>query len=237
MHLRRLLDRPERRPSHHGRADRVRAELKRGHDAEVAAAASQRPEQLRVLVGARVHERAVGEHDLGADQAVDRQAVAARQMAQATAEREPADAGRRDDPRRRRTAVLGGRPIDLRPRCSPRRRVPCWPVRSTVTSLMPARSITSPSSTTPRPPPLCPPPRTATGASVGTRERDAAGDVVGARAADDQRRVPVDHPVVDGSRFVVARVSRSEHAVIEVGELAVARSRPAVRWRSSMSPV
>ncbi len=38
---------------------------------------------------------AVGEHDVGRDQVVDRQPVLARQVADAAAEREPADAGRR----------------------------------------------------------------------------------------------------------------------------------------------
>ena len=69
-----------------------------GHDAEVAAAAAQRPEQVGVLVGARVDLRAVGEHDVGAEQVVDRQAEAPGQVADAAAEREPADAGGRDDP-------------------------------------------------------------------------------------------------------------------------------------------
>src|SRR2546423_6422907 len=49
-HLRRLLDRPERRPGHHRSANRVRAEVKRRNDTEVAAATAQRPEQLGMLV-------------------------------------------------------------------------------------------------------------------------------------------------------------------------------------------
>ena len=52
-HLGRLLDRPEGRSGHQRGADRMRAELERGDDAEVPAAAAQRPEQVRVLVGAR----------------------------------------------------------------------------------------------------------------------------------------------------------------------------------------
>ena len=142
-HLGRLLDRPERRARHHGGADRVRAELERGDDAEVAAAAAQRPEQVGVLVGAGVHLRAVGQHHVGADQAVDREPEAARQVAEAAAEREPADAGGRDDPRRRRAAVLGGGLVDLPPgaaapdadACRARDRRPRRPC--------PARSMTS----------------------------------------------------------------------------------------------
>ena len=44
-----------REAGHHLRADRVQLELERRHDAEVAAAAAQRPEQLGVLVGAGAH--------------------------------------------------------------------------------------------------------------------------------------------------------------------------------------
>ena len=91
-HLRRLLHRPERRPGHHGRAERMGLKLERGHDAEVAAAAAQRPEQIGMLARAGVHLRAIGQHHVGADQVVDREPEAARQVADAAAEREPADA-------------------------------------------------------------------------------------------------------------------------------------------------
>ena len=45
-----------------------------------------------VVVGIRPHDRAVGEHDLGGAQVVDRQAVLAREEADAAGGREPADA-------------------------------------------------------------------------------------------------------------------------------------------------
>ena len=50
---------------------------------------------------------------------------------------------------------------------------------STATSAIPPRSITIPSSTEPRPPPLCPPPRTATGRLWLAPEGDAARDLLG----------------------------------------------------------
>src|SRR6202042_2823454 len=114
-HLRRLVHRPEGGPGHHSRAERMSLKLERGHDAEVAAAAAQRPEQIGMLSRAGVHLRAVGQHYIGPDQIVDREPEAARQVADAAAEREPADARRRDDPGRGDAAVLGRREVDLAP--------------------------------------------------------------------------------------------------------------------------
>jgi hypothetical protein len=45
--------------------------------------------QLAVLVGARAHDRAVGEDDLGLEQVVDREPVLAGEVAVAAAERQP----------------------------------------------------------------------------------------------------------------------------------------------------
>ena len=72
---------------------RMRAELERRNDAEVAAAATQCPEQIRILRGVRSDHDAVGEHDISGQQVVDRQAVLAREIADAAAERQAADAG------------------------------------------------------------------------------------------------------------------------------------------------
>ena len=58
-------------------ASGVEPELEPGHDAEVAAAAADRPEQVRVRLGVDAEELAVGGHDLGGEQGVDRQAVLA----------------------------------------------------------------------------------------------------------------------------------------------------------------
>ena len=59
------------------------------------------------------HDLAVGEHDLGADQRVDRQPVVAHQPADAAAERQPAHAGVRDLPAGHRQAVLLRRGVEL----------------------------------------------------------------------------------------------------------------------------
>ena len=158
------LDRPERRAADHG-ADLVQPEQERGDDAEVAAAAADRPVEVGVLVGARAHALAAGEHELGLEQVVDRQAALAGQVAEAAAERQAADAGRRDDPARRREAVLVGGRDRPRPRCSRRRRERCAPAGSTSTSFSDERSMTTPSSQVPSPAPLWPPPRTASSRS------------------------------------------------------------------------
>ena len=86
----------------HDVAGLVELKLEAGHDAEIAAAAAQRPEQIRILARARSHQPPVGEHHVGRDEMVDRQAEAAAQIADAAAERQSGDAGVRHDPARGR---------------------------------------------------------------------------------------------------------------------------------------
>jgi hypothetical protein len=59
----------------HDRAQLVEPELELGDHPEVAAPAAQGPEQVGVLVCARPHGAAVGQHDLRRLQAVDREPV------------------------------------------------------------------------------------------------------------------------------------------------------------------
>ena len=69
-------------------------ELEAGRDAEVAAAAADGPEQIRVRLGVDAQERAVRGHDLSRQQAVDGQAVACAQVADAATQGDAADADR-----------------------------------------------------------------------------------------------------------------------------------------------
>ncbi len=62
--------------------------FERRDDAEVAAAAAQRPEQILVFCLARDEEPAVGRHDVGRDQVVARQAERAREISDPAAERQ-----------------------------------------------------------------------------------------------------------------------------------------------------
>ena len=109
-----------------------------------------------LAVGVHVDDRAVGEHDLGREQVVDRETATARQMPDPAAERQAAHAGRRDDAAGHRQAVLVCRPVDCR-RAEPRRpRPPSGSPDRPSTLDIGARSRTRPSSTVPSPAPLCP---------------------------------------------------------------------------------
>ena len=73
--------------------DRVQAVFKRGHSAEIAAATTQRPEQVGVIGGAGGTELAVGRHNIGGEQVVNGQAVLAHEPTEAATESEAGDAG------------------------------------------------------------------------------------------------------------------------------------------------
>ena len=107
QHVGGILGRPEDRSGHHGRADGVQREPERGDDAEVAAAAAQRPEQVGVFVGGRPDDAALGGDHLGGQQVVDGEPVLAHEKADAATEREPGDAGVAHD------AARGGQTVGL----------------------------------------------------------------------------------------------------------------------------
>ena len=102
--------------------DRVELELEARDDTEVAAAAADRPEEVRVLVGAGGQEPTIGGHDLDGLERVDGQAVLAHEPADAAAEREAGDAdgagvterGRKPVGRGRERVLAGGQ-ARLRP--------------------------------------------------------------------------------------------------------------------------
>jgi hypothetical protein len=100
--VRRLVGDGHERPDHFGRGrqdqhpahDRwqlVQAELESRRDAEVAAAAADRPEQIRMRFVVGMQHFAVRGHDLGGEQVVDGQPVKAGEEADASTERETAD--------------------------------------------------------------------------------------------------------------------------------------------------
>ena len=105
----------------------MQPEEERGDDAEVAAAAANRPEEVGVLVCAGRHEAAVGQHHVGFEQVVDRQTALAGQVAEAAAEGEAADAGGRDDAARRGQAEGVGGVVDVAPGAAARRPARCAP--------------------------------------------------------------------------------------------------------------
>ena len=189
-----------------------------GDDAEVAAAAPDRPEQVGVLVGAGLDLGTVGEDDVRAQQVVDREAVLAGQVADAAAQGQAADAGRSQDAERGRHPDLGGRGVDLgegRPAAGgdraavgvdrdrrQRREVDDDAVvdRAEAGGAVPAatdgeRHVVAPG------------------------EPDAGRDIVGRRGADDDARAAVDHAVVHGPSLVVARVARPDQLAGDAAKL------------------
>jgi hypothetical protein len=74
--------------------NRMGLEQEAGDNAEVPASAANRPEQIGMLTPACGDESSIGEHDIGLEQVINRQAVLAGQITRAATEREPADARR-----------------------------------------------------------------------------------------------------------------------------------------------
>jgi hypothetical protein len=125
-------------------------ELERGHDAEVPASPSNRPEQILVLPIARDQEPSVGRDDVRRDEVVEREAAPPSEVADAAAEREAGHTRRRDDPPGGRQAEGVGRGIEVAPGGTPSA-LAVEAAGSTRTPRMPERSMTTPSSQVPNP--------------------------------------------------------------------------------------
>ncbi|HEU0214988.1 MAG TPA: hypothetical protein VFR13_12930 [Jiangellaceae bacterium] len=110
-----VLRPPVDRPGNDRWANRVQREPERADDAEVPAAASQRPEQVGVLVGRRSDDVALRGDHLGVHEVVDGEPVLAHEPADAAAEAEAADAGVAHDASRRGQAVGLGLVVDVAP--------------------------------------------------------------------------------------------------------------------------
>ena len=96
--------------------DRAEPELEGRHDAEVAAAAADRPEQVGVVLLAGDVEGAVAGDHVRGQQVVEREAEPPREVADAAAEGQPADAGGRDDAARRGQPEGVRRGVQVAPR-------------------------------------------------------------------------------------------------------------------------
>ena len=197
------------------RPDRVQPVLERGDDAEVAGAAADGPEEVGVLGGARVDELAVGEHDVDAQQVVDRHPEAAAEPAEAAAEREAGDTGIADRAAGRREAERLRLAVELSPAQARFR------ARGAGDGVDPealhlgeidddpvvarrlARDVVGAAAHGNRQP-------------LVARERDGGHDVHRAAAARDHRRALVDHRVPDAARLVVGGIAGNDHAATKV---------------------
>ena len=88
-------------------------EKERGHDPEVAATSTDRPEEIRMALSIGRDQLSRCKYDICLEQAVDRQAVAATQIADAAAEGQAGDSGGPEDACREREAEGMGRVIDV----------------------------------------------------------------------------------------------------------------------------
>ncbi len=195
-------------------AHRVQAELERGDDAEVAAAAAQRPEKVGVLVGGRTHDLAAGGHQLGGVQVVAAEAVLASQPPDAAAERESGHAGLRDQSGRRREPEGLGRGVHVAPdRAALHLRQAS--LRVDLDGIHRRQVDHDAAFTGRRAGDVVP------AAANGERHaglashRHGGGDVLVRPAARDGGRPLVDHPVPDGPRRLVLVISCRNHLARE----------------------
>lgn len=210
------FDGPEGGPGD-DRAHLVQAEQERGDDAEVSAAAADRPVQVGVLVRARAHVRAVGQDEFGLQEIVDGQPALTAEMAEAAAQGETADAGRGDDAARGGETVLVGGAVHFAPDAAAadadgaRPRVDLDVLERgqiddhTVVAGPQARAMVPAAAHRER-------------QAVVSGEADGVGDVLGIAAARHEGGPPVDHRVVDGAGLVVAGVVRSYQLAGESSE-------------------
>ena len=184
----------------------MEAVFKRRHNAEIAAAAAQAPEQVRVLGVARGQQLAIGGDHIGGEQVVAGKAVEAIEPAQAATQREAGDArGRKQSPR-------GGQPEGLRfavkvapgePGLSAHR-----PPGGVNADALHGREIQhQPAIADGIPGHVVPAATDRHQQVMRASELHAGDDIGGASAAGDQCRPPVNHGIIDRARGVVAVVA------------------------------
>src|SRR5439155_21916540 len=189
-------------------------ELERRCDPEIAAAAAQAPEQVRLGSLGDVEDLALGGHEFDRHEVVDRQAVRAHEPAEPAAEGQPGNAGRRDDTAGRGEVVDRRLAVELAPGRAaldphrPRRRVDDDPLHR--------REVDENAAAGGRPPGDA-----VTAAPDGDLEAalpahgEGCHDVRRAAAPQDQRRSLVEAGVVDASDILVAWVPGSDHLARE----------------------
>jgi hypothetical protein len=194
----------------------VQAELESGRDREVAAAAPDRPEQVRVGLGVDVQEPAVGGDQLGGQQVVDGEAVLADEVADAAGERDSPDTDRAGvaEPGGEAVGADGGRVIARgQSRLGPRGASLGVDVQRphggevehdpAVGGAVPGEAVAAAADCELE-------------AGVA-RERDDARHVGGVCCADDGRRPAVEPAKEDGACLVVPGVIGRDHPTVEVG--------------------
>ena len=189
--------------------DGMQAVGERGGDAEVPAAAAQRPEQVRVRGRVDLEDLAVRGHELDAQQVVGREAVLGHQPAEPAAEGEAGDAGRRDRTPGHRQAVRAGGRVELVPgRAALRGHGGALGIDRDVVHVGEADHQAAVGHRSPGDVVAATADRHLE--PVAAREGECRDHVAGRAGADDDCRAAVDEAVVDGPGLVVARVPSGE---------------------------
>ena len=208
--------------------------LQRRGNAEVAAAAAQRPEQVAVLLGAGMDQMAFSGDHVGGDEVVAGKAVLAQQPADAPAQREPAKpgggdqaAGRGQAERLRLVVEIGPRSPALRDRTAGLRiDLDCFHQREienhpTVGRREPGNAVRAAAHRERQ--------------ALAARELHRRDHVGGTGAADDQRRILVMGGVPDRTCFVVVIVTRPYHLTpdrsLQLARRGFAHHVPGIRHR------
>ena len=201
----------------------MQLEFESRDDAEISAAAAQRPEELRILPRARAHEPAVRQNHVRADDVVAREAVAAHQPSEAAAERETGDAGGRHRAAGRREAVRGRRVVEVAPRRSAAgQRDLAHRIDDDIAHAAQVDHQTAIHAREAG--------RVVTAAAhgereiVGARELHRTLDVTRALAERDARGTTVDHAVPHGAPRVVVRGAGKDHFAVELVREVVERT-------------
>ena len=210
QHLASLGHGPHQQTGEHGRAERVKLVFEGCDDAEVAAAAAQRPEQFGMFIVTCHQKLAVGGDDVAGQEVVDGEPESAHQVANPAAQRQSTDARVRDDASGHRESEGLTLVVEVAPQAtalSPGRS--CQRVnpyaghvgqvdhQAVVTHRMPGHR-------------MCP---------ATDRDRKAftpceaysGHDICRARTPHDDCGIPVDRVVPDLARAVVVRIARHEH--------------------------
>ena len=209
QHLAGLRHGPRQQAGQDGGAERVEPVLERGDHAEVAAAAPQAPEQVGVLLLAGDKKFPVGGDHVAGHEAVNGESEAAHEVADATPQGQPADAGVGDDAAGHGQPERLGLVVDVTPQTA----ALCPGVRasgSNRTPVMADRSITRPPSQRHaqrrRDHRLGPPPAAPAPGQTASRP-DVGGSPYSGRCGGP----PLDVPVPDLSGGLVTLVTRLEH--------------------------
>ena len=194
----------------------MQAKFEAGDDAEIAAAATHCPEEVGILVGVRGLHLARCGHDLDGHQVVHGEAPFAAQIAHASAQRQPGDAGvghvagRRDQAEKLRLTVDVGEPrtaLDMG-----RHRLAVDPDRTHFAQVDDDPAIADSASAD-----VVAATAHADQEPVRSGERRRRDHIGQTAGLGDQARSPVDEAVPDPARPVIGIVTGRDHAAAERG--------------------